>query len=105
MNHSKLRSHSAVCCLALLFAVWSSGYAQSTSDIQLAQSGQEPLKELSLEQLGKIEVTTATKTPETLWKTPAAIYVITQEDIRRSGVTSIPEALRLAPGVEVGRID
>jgi iron complex outermembrane recepter protein len=38
-------------------------------------------------------------------KTPAAIYVITQEDIRRSGATSIPEALRLAPGVEVARID
>lgn len=89
----------------LLACVWSIGYAQSTSDVQLAQSGQAPLKELSLEQLGKIEVTTATKTPETLWKTPAAIYVITQEDIRRSGVTSIPEALRLAPGVEVGRID
>ena len=89
----------------LLVCVWSIGYAQSTPDVQLAQSGQAPLKELSLEQLGKIEVTTATKTPETLWKTPAAIYVITQEDIRRSGVTSIPEALRLAPGVEVGRID
>ena len=40
-----------------------------------------------------------------MWKTPAAIYVITQEDIKRSGATSIPEALRLAPGVEVARVD
>ena len=63
------------------------------------------LKGLSLEQLGSIEVTTVAKQPVSIAKTPAAIYVITQEDIRRSGVTSIPEALRLAPGVEVARID
>jgi iron complex outermembrane recepter protein len=69
---------------------------------------QEPaggLKGLSLEQLGEIEVVTASKQPVQVNKTPAAIYVITQEDIRRSGATSLPEALRLAPGVEVARID
>ena len=38
-------------------------------------------------------------------KTAAAVYVITQDDIRRSGATSIPEVLRLAPGVEVARVD
>src|SRR3954464_13801924 len=63
------------------------------------------LKQLSLEQLGKIEVTTTSKTPEQVWNTAAAIYVITHDDILRSGATSIPEALRLAPGVEVARID
>jgi iron complex outermembrane receptor protein len=63
------------------------------------------LKQLSMEQLGNVEVTTASKEPEEVWRTPAAIYVITQEDIRRSGATSIPEILRLAPGVEVARID
>jgi iron complex outermembrane receptor protein len=63
------------------------------------------LKGLSLEQLGNIEVTTVSKDPVKVMRTPAAIYVITQEDIRRSGVTSLPEALRLAPGVEVARID
>ncbi|MGA8529376.1 MAG: TonB-dependent receptor [Acidobacteriaceae bacterium] len=62
------------------------------------------MKTLSLEQLGNIEVTTVSKEPEAVWKTPAAIYVITQEDIRRSGARNIPEALRLAPGVEVARI-
>ena len=66
-------------------------------------SGQ--FKQLSLEQLGKIEVTTASKEPVEASRTPAAIYVITQQDIRRSGATSIPEVLRLAPGVEVARID
>ncbi|MFZ0815893.1 MAG: TonB-dependent receptor plug domain-containing protein [Candidatus Sulfotelmatobacter sp.] len=69
------------------------------------QSGSAPLKHLSLEQLGDVEVTTASKEPEQVWRTPAAIYVLTQDDIRRSGATSIPEVLRLVPGVEVAQID
>ncbi len=48
---------------------------------------QNPLKTLTLEQLGNIEVTTVSKEPEEVWNTPAAIYVITQEDIQRSGAT------------------
>ena len=52
-----------------------------------------------------IEVTSVAKKEQTVGETAAAIYVITQEEIRRSGVTSIPEALRLAPGVTVSRID
>lgn len=62
------------------------------------------LKTLTLEQLGNVEITTFSKEPEQVWKTPAAICVITQEDIRRSGATSLADALRLAPGVAVGRI-
>src|SRR5665213_1863370 len=77
----------------------------TTARSQTGGASQTQLKELSLEQLGNLEVTTASKAPEQVWKTSAAIYVITQEDIRRSGATSIPEALRLAPGVEVARID
>src|SRR5258706_15625253 len=67
---------------------------------QATQSNQNPpanLKQLSLEQLGNVEVTTASKEPEQVWRTPAAIYVITQEDIRRSGATSIPQVFRRAP--------
>jgi iron complex outermembrane receptor protein len=63
------------------------------------------LKSLSLEELSQIEVTTPSRAPEKVLQTPAAIYVITGEDIRRSGATTIPEALRLAPGVEVARVD
>src|SRR5437016_3058704 len=63
------------------------------------------LKELSLGQLGNIEVTTASREPVTIARTPAAVYVLTQADIRRTGATSIPEMLRLVPGVEVERID
>ncbi len=65
----------------------------------------EKLAHLSLEELGNIQVTSVSKEPESVRKTPAAIYVITESDIRRSGATSIPEALRLAPGVEVARVD
>src|SRR5271168_4479612 len=65
---------------------------------------QDQLKQLSLEQLGDLEVTSRSKAPEQVWKTAAAVFVITQEAIRRSGASSIPEALRLAPGVEVQQI-
>jgi len=66
---------------------------------------ENPVKHLSLQELGNIEVTTASKQPERVMNTSAAIYVITQEDIERSGATNLPEVLRLAPGVEVARID
>jgi iron complex outermembrane recepter protein len=69
------------------------------------QPPNNPVKELTLEQLGDVEVTSVSKAPEQVRKTAAAIFVITQEDIERSGVTNIPDALRLAPGVEVARID
>jgi iron complex outermembrane receptor protein len=69
------------------------------------QTPTNPLKQMTLEQLGNVEVTTASRQPEQARKITAAIYVITQEDIRRSGATTIPEVLRLAPGVEVARID
>ncbi len=69
------------------------------------QTNNDDLKQLSLEQLANVEVISASKEPVAVARTPAAIYVLTSEDIRRSGATSIPEALRLVPGVEVARID
>jgi len=72
---------------------------------QTDTASQGRLKGLSLEELGNIEVTTVSKGPVKLSQTAAAIYVITQDDIRRSGVKSLPEALRLAPGVDVAQID
>jgi len=68
------------------------------------RSGIAELKTLSLEQLGDVEVTTESKEPTQVWDTPSAIYVLTQDDIRRSGVTNIPDALRLVPGVNVERV-
>src|ERR1700676_3427702 len=85
-----------------LFGFVAFAHAQVT---QLDADSNKPLKELSLEQLGNLEVTTTSKSPEEVWKTAAAIYVLTHEDIERSGATTIAQALRLAPGVEVARID
>ncbi|WP_373497964.1 TonB-dependent receptor plug domain-containing protein [Desulfococcus sp.] len=60
--------------------------------------------EFSLEELKSVKITSASKMPENLSEVPSAVFVITRDDIRRSGATSIPEALRMAPGVEVARI-
>jgi len=63
------------------------------------------LTELAIEDLMNVEVTSASKKAEKLSEAAAAIFVITQEDIRRSGATSIPEVLRMVPGVQVARRD
>lgn len=65
------------------------------------------LADYSLEQLMAvdIEVTSAARKPQKLEDTAAAIFVIGQEDIRRSGMTSVPELLRMVPGMQVARID
>ena len=61
------------------------------------------LKHLTIEQLMDIEVTSVSRAPETLSSAAAAVSVITNEDIRRSGATTIPEALRGVPGLHVAR--
>lgn len=61
------------------------------------------LADLSLEELSNIEVTSVSRRAERLSDAPASIFVITREDIRRAGVTSLPEALRLAPNLQVAR--
>ncbi|MFN8548036.1 MAG: TonB-dependent receptor [Candidatus Eisenbacteria bacterium] len=63
------------------------------------------LLELSLEELMAIKVVSASKKEERLEEVPAAVYVLTAEDLRRSGVNSVPEALRLVPGLQVARLD
>jgi iron complex outermembrane receptor protein len=96
----KLWTTKALCCILTVFGPWSIVRAES-DDETLVQN----LTQLSLEQLGDIQITSVDKDPQSVLKTPAAAYVITQDDIRRAGATSLPEALRLAPGVEVARID
>lgn len=98
---SRLRLIFLLLSLAPLFSVAVTAEVE-TADADIASN---PLKQLTLEQLGNVEVTTVSKEPEQVWKTAAAVYVLTSDEIRRSGATSIPEALRLVPGVEVARID
>jgi iron complex outermembrane receptor protein len=74
-------------------------------DALLGQSPSPDLSQASLEDLMNLEVTSVSKKEQKLSKTGAAIFVITQEDIRRSGATNIPDLLRLAPGVDVARVD
>ncbi len=95
----------AVCLLLVLnFSHARQAFAVSSLNPPRSVDGQNQLKSLSLEQLGNIEVVTETKEPTEVWNTPAAIYVLTQEDIRRAGVTNVPDALRLIPGVNVARV-
>jgi iron complex outermembrane receptor protein len=61
--------------------------------------------DLTIEELMRVPVTSVSKRAEPWFEAASAVYVITSEDIRRSGATSIPEALRLAPGVHVARVD
>jgi iron complex outermembrane receptor protein len=63
------------------------------------------LTRLTLEELMDIQVTSVSKGEEDFSKAPSAIFVLTQEDIRRSGVNTIPEALRMVPGIQVSQID
>src|ERR1700677_2038984 len=59
----------------------------------------------SLEDLMNVEVTSVSKSEEKLSRTAAAIFVITAEDIRRSGATNIPDLLRMVPGLDVAQIN
>lgn len=65
----------------------------------------EDLVDLSLEELMDIKVTSVAKKEQKLSQSAAAIHVITQEDIRRSGLNSIPELLRTVPGLQVAQFD
>jgi iron complex outermembrane recepter protein len=67
--------------------------------------GDQDLARLSLEELSMVEVTSVSRRPEALADAAAAIYVISGEDIRRSGATSLAEALRLAPNLNVQRVN
>jgi iron complex outermembrane recepter protein len=74
-------------------------------EVKPAMANPKQLAEMPLEQLMDLEVTSVTRSPRKISVSPTAIYVITQEDIRRSGATTIAEALRMAPGINVARID
>jgi iron complex outermembrane receptor protein len=71
---------------------------------EAAEEAQMDLGTLSIEQLAQLEVTSVSKRSESLSDAAAAIYVITQADIIRSGATSLSEMLRLAPNLQVAQI-
>src|SRR5664279_4722663 len=88
-------------CVALYCLLCTSrASAQATDTIPSSSE----LKRLSVEQLMEIEVTSVSKKTEKLSQAASAIQVITREQILRSGATSIPEALRLAPNLQVAKV-
>src|SRR5258706_8572305 len=91
-----VRSACAICAMLPFFIPNPAAAVDLPSTRELA--------ELSLEQLSNLEVTSVSKKPERLADAPASVFVITADDIRRSGVTSLPEALRLAPNLQVAQV-
>jgi iron complex outermembrane receptor protein len=71
---------------------------------QAQQAAASAAMELSLEELLKTDVQTASRKSQRLQEVAAAAFIISREDIERSGATSIPEALRMAPGLQVARL-
>ena len=84
---------------ALVFSAWLASAAAGAQPMRVAD-----LADLSIEELSNIQITSVSRHAERLSDAPAAIFVITGEDIRRSGATRLPEALRLAPNLEVARV-
>lgn len=77
-----------------------------TSGISFAAvSDSKALADLSLEELANIQITSVSKRPESLADAPASVFVITGEEIRRAGARTLPEAMRLAPNLQVAQVD
>ncbi|HET7300770.1 MAG TPA: TonB-dependent receptor [Oleiagrimonas sp.] len=73
----------------------------SSTSVASPTTAIQDLDKLSLAELARVTVTSVSKTPERLAEAPASIYVITHDEIMRSGARTIPEMLRLAPNLEV----
>ncbi len=82
--------------------IWLAALAGLATGTHAASDG---LAELSLEELVKTEITSVSRKSQSLTDVAAAAFVISAEDIRRSGAQSLPDILRMAPGVEVSQID
>jgi len=89
--------------LTLLGMLLHAGIAAAIPPLQVAASTASALTQLSIEELGQIEISSVSRRPQRLEDAAAAVYVITNEQIRRSGVTMLAEALRLAPNLQMAR--
>lgn len=99
------KSHFALLLFGVVLSIVSlgGGVAHAAEHDRIAPESE--ISALDLHQLMSLEVTSSSKKERKLAEVSAAVFVITREDIRRSGVTSIPEALRMAPGLLVSRVD
>jgi iron complex outermembrane receptor protein len=99
------RQHSLlqIFILELSALILLAGHFANPAIAQVKPAASELLN-LSIEELMNVKVTTVSRDPQKLSQVASAVFVITQDDIRRSGATSIPDALRMAPGVQVERV-
>ncbi len=109
MKHSLLSRAGQAHVRVLIFfmsALAVSGGAGRAAEA-MAETAPKPadLARMGFEELANIRVTTVSREASTVGQTPAAVSVITQEMIRRSGAREIPELLRMVPGLDVARID
>lgn len=98
---SSLTIFFARCCALLSLLVGS--LTSQSADVS-SPTGSNRYADLSIEQLLNEPVTSVSKKETKLGDSPAAVTLITQEDIRRSGMTSLPELMRMVPGLDVARI-
>src|SRR4051812_17477031 len=84
----------AIAAIAVYIAFPTGAAAQTTADA---------LADLGVADLMNVEVTSVSRRVQKLSDTAAAVFVISQDDIRRSGATTIPELLRMVPGFQVAR--
>jgi iron complex outermembrane receptor protein len=98
LSGASLKPAATVMLLALLCTFHAGAQAQNTDRLG-------DVDDLRLEDLANIKVTSVSKRAELLTDAPASIFVITGEDIRRAGATTLPDALRLAPNLQVAGVD
>lgn len=97
-----LKAPNAVCCLLFFVSLALLSKKTIAQDEKVSPA---ELKKLSVEELMNIEVTLVSRTPQKLTEAASAIQVITANDIRRSGATNIPEALRLVSNLQVAQLN
>jgi iron complex outermembrane recepter protein len=102
VNGGKTRRHLAG---RIFRAITSASMAAALAISTGAQEQAADLTKATLEDLMNIRVTSVSKKEEKLSRTAAAVFVITQEDIRRSGATNIPDCLRMVPGLDVAQMN
>ena len=90
-----------ILCAAMAIA---SASALAAQDERRPQDPPQDVTDIDLDDLMKVHVTTAGRKAQALSDVPSAIYVVRDEEIKRTGVTSIPEALRSVPGLQVARL-
>jgi len=105
-KNAKLRGKvlsTCVVCFVLSVCIVFLAAAETSAQETAAPDAGESLTGRSLAELLELRVTSVSKKSETVSDASAAVFVITREDIRRSGATSLPDVMRMAPGVEVAQ--